>query len=246
MTHQLCHLLIVVFVQYVNDFTPNLFDFDSSQSGLTVDLNEIEGKEIDFFHYLLDYDLVAHIATETNKYCSEYLKQNANLPEYSKVRRWVNTTPDELYCFFRVFLLMPHSKKNNLKLYWTTDPLLVTPIFGKLFSQDRFLLILRILHFDDNSLAQGGDKLYKLRTIIDTIRRKFLCGYSPDQDLAIDKSLMLWKGRLGFRQFIPNKRNRFRIKIFVLCDCKSGFVLDFIVYTGKETQYTGCDDESGE
>lgn len=54
----------------MNDFTPNLFDFDSSESGLTVDLNEKEGKEIDFFHYLLDYDLVAHIATETNKYCS--------------------------------------------------------------------------------------------------------------------------------------------------------------------------------
>lgn len=92
----------------MNDFTPNLFDFDSSQS---VDLNETEGKEIVFFHYLLDYDLVAHIATETNKYCSEYLKKTSNLTEHSKVRRWVNTTPDELYCFSGVFLLMPLSKK---------------------------------------------------------------------------------------------------------------------------------------
>uniref|UniRef100_A0A1B6E0J2 PiggyBac transposable element-derived protein domain-containing protein n=1 Tax=Clastoptera arizonana TaxID=38151 RepID=A0A1B6E0J2_9HEMI len=143
--------------RHLNDFTPDGFDFDSSQSGLTLGLDEIEeGKEIEFFHYLLDYDLVAHIAAETNRYCREYLKENAHLPEFSKGKRWVNTTPDELYCFFGVFLLMPHCRKNTLKSYWTTDPLLLTPFFPKMFSQDRFLLLLRMLHFNDNSFGQGG------------------------------------------------------------------------------------------
>lgn len=233
--------------RHSDNFVPNAFDFDSSQSGLTVDPPDInEGKEIDFFHHLLDYDLIAHIATETNKYCAEYLNQTERLPEFSKVKRWVDTNPNELYCFFGLFLLMPHCKKNALKLYWTTDPLLVTPIFPKMFSQDRFLILLRMLHFDDNVLAQGGDKLYKLRTVIETTRRKFLSSYSPDQNIAIDESLMLWKGRLGFRQYIPKKRKRFGIKFFVMCDSKSGFVLDFIVYTGKGTQYeTDDNDQSG-
>ncbi|KAG8222799.1 hypothetical protein J437_LFUL005005 [Ladona fulva] len=44
---------------------------------------------------------------------------------------------------------------------------------------------------------------------------------------------MLFKGRLFLKQFIPNKRHRFGIKIFVLCDCETGYVLDFHVYTGS-------------
>jgi len=43
-----------------------------------------------------------------------------------------------------------------------------------------------------------------------------------------------FKGRL-FLQIIPSKRNRFEIKSFVLCDCKTGYIQDFIVYTGIGT-----------
>ncbi|XP_042871046.1 piggyBac transposable element-derived protein 4-like [Penaeus japonicus] len=46
---------------------------------------------------------------------------------------------------------------------------------------------------------------------------------------------MLWKGRLGFRQYIPSKRHRYGIKAFVLCDCQTGYILDIIPYTGKDT-----------
>lgn len=50
---------------------------------------------------------------------------------------------------------------------------------------------------------------------------------------------MLFKGRLSFKQFIPAKRNRFGIKSFVLCDCLTGYILNFIVYTGKTTISNG-------
>jgi hypothetical protein len=38
-----------------------------------------------------------------------------------------------------------------------------------------------------------------------------------------------------FKQFIPSKRHRFGIKVFVLCDCETGYILDFILYTGATT-----------
>jgi len=71
--------------------------------------------------------------------------------------------------------------------------------------------------------------------------------FSPLCNLCIDESLLLWKGRLLFKQYIPKKHNRFGIKLFVLCDCKSRYILDFIVYSGerrditfeKEFGYTG-------
>src|ERR1700722_18099283 len=47
---------------------------------------------------------------------------------------------------------------------------------------------------------------------------------------------MVWKGRLNFKQYIPSKRHRFGVKLFVLCHCHTGFVLDFIIYTGQQTE----------
>lgn len=57
---------------------------------------------------------------------------------------------------------------------------------------------------------------------------------------------MLWKGRLSFKQYLPNKRKRFGIKAFILCDCHTGIILDFIVYTGKGTDIDeDSSDDSG-
>ena len=57
--------------------------------------------------------------------------------------------------------------------------------------------------------------------------------YTPEKDIAIDESLLLWKGQLIFKQFIPLKRARFGIKLFNLCE-KSGYTYKFHIYTGKD------------
>lgn len=66
-------------------------------------------------------------------------------------------------------------------------------------------------------------------------RKFFNDTFHPFQDLCIDESLMLYKGRLSFKQYIPSKRNRFGIKSYMLCDCKTGYVQDIIVYCGRST-----------
>ncbi|KAJ8976674.1 hypothetical protein NQ317_004757 [Molorchus minor] len=59
--------------------------------------------------------------------------------------------------------------------------------------------------------------------------------FYPFANLVIDESLVLFKGRLRFKQYIKSKRHRFGIKLFLLCDCETGYVLNIIVYTGKTT-----------
>lgn len=137
-----------------------------------------------------------------------------------------------MYVFFSLMLLMAHVQKNNIKDYWSKSIFLSTPIFSKIMTQDRFLLLLRILHFCDNRNQISGDRLFKIRIIVESLRKKFRSSYQPHQKVCIDESIVEWKGRLQFKQFIPSKRHRFGIKLFVLCDCKSGFVLDYLIYTG--------------
>ena len=57
---------------------------------------------------------------------------------------------------------------------------------------------------------------------------------TPEQGVTIDESLMLFKGGLGWKQFIPLKRSRFGVKCFMLCESVSGYVWSIIIYTGKD------------
>lgn len=85
------------------------------------------------------------------------------------------------------------------------------------------------------------DPLRKLQPVLTMLKRKFQQFFKPFQKLVIDKSLLLFKGRLSFKQYIPTKRPRFGIKLFMLCNCETGMILDFILYTGKKTEIPSND-----
>src|SRR6218665_340959 len=54
----------------------------------------------------------------------------------------------------------------------------------------------------------------------------------PQEDISIDESMVLWHGRLIFRQYIPNKKHKYGIKLYMLCE-PCGYVWNLIVYCGK-------------
>ena len=126
------------------------------------------------------------------------------------------------------------NQKNRIKDYWSTDKLITTPIFGELFTRNRYLSIVRYLDFADNNTEEEG-KLRKIQPIVENLRKKFEKAVISWENLCIDESLMLWKGRLSFKQYVPSKKHRFGMNLFILCDCYTKFVLNFIVYTGAET-----------
>ncbi|UYV79603.1 hypothetical protein LAZ67_17003232 [Cordylochernes scorpioides] len=113
-----------------------------------------------------------------------------------------------------------------------------------IFSFDRSnsgLQVDTLLHFNDNKTQIPGDKLHKLKSVVDHMKSAYKNAFKPFQDVCIDESLVLFKGRLGFKQYIPSKRKRFGIKLFVLCDVETKYILDFIVYVGKGTEIEDSD-----
>lgn len=78
--------------------------------------------------------------------------------------------------------------------------------------RDRYLLLLRMIYFI-HELGYIDDRLSKIRNIINMLRKSFIL----------------------VNQYIPSKRNRFGIKSYMICDCKTGYVQDLIVYVGIST-----------
>ena len=118
------------------------------------------------------------------------------------------------------------------------------PIFPQIMSRDWFKLILRLLHFCDKS-TPTQDSLVKIWLIVEHTRTKFRESLNPLENLVIDESLLLFKGRLQFKQYIPKKRSRFGIKIFVLCDVESNYIIDYIIYAGAGTEIMSGNAEWG-
>jgi hypothetical protein len=129
------------------------------------------------------------------------------------------------------------AQKRNLpvKQYWSTDKILSLTNLSKVMPRDRYLEIFNIIHFNDINAQDPNDPLIKLRPVINILKANFAGSFHPFQNLCIDESLLLYKERCYFKQYIPSKRSRFGAKSFIICDCKTGYILDFIIYTGKDT-----------
>lgn len=216
-------------------FTPKIFNFIDAESGVKSDQFDDNSKEVDYFISLLTPEIVEFIVQETNRYAGQKLQTDTLTPS-SYLRKWKDTDISEMYVFFALMMLNSCNRKRDMKLQWSTDPLLHTPVFSRTMPRDRFFSILSMLHFSNNEQNQGTDRLYKVHEVLKRIKRSFSIMFQPFQDLVIDESMVLFKGRLIFKQYIRTKRHRFGIKLFVLCDCETGYVLDYIVYTGSQTE----------
>ena len=95
--------------------------------------------------------------------------------------------------------------------------------------RDRFLAILKFLHFSDNTRANTEDRLNKIRNIIDAIVATFKNAVRPGRNIVIDESIVPWRGRLGFRQYIPGKRHKYGVKLYKLC-LPDGYTYNVNIY----------------
>jgi hypothetical protein len=97
---------------------------------------------------------------------------------------------------------MAQVRQPRIQLYWSKDWCTETPILGETMSTERFLLISQFLHFtDDIATGKPNDKLKKLRPVITHFSETFSELYFLSEDIALDKSLMKFRGRLLYVQY---------------------------------------------
>ena len=204
---------------------PPRFPF-TGQPGLQVPLND-EQDPLTYVRLFLDEDIMISIVTETNRYAEQTLTRTPHRP-LSRTRNWEPITVDDLWLFFGVIVLQGIVHKPQQRWYWSTNRLLETPIFGKVMSEYKFTLIMKFLHFTNNDnfdeTTHPAPKLKKIWEVYQALLENFQKVYTPSRDISVDESLMSYKGRIGWMQYIPSKRARFWIKFFMLCESQTGYV----------------------
>ncbi|KAJ1186065.1 hypothetical protein NDU88_002850 [Pleurodeles waltl] len=203
---------------------------------------------VNFFHLFMDNVFLEEIVEQTNVYAEQYLRDNAaRLRPQSRATQWVHTYLEEMKKFLGLTFLMVLIKKLSLASYWSTSPLMATAIFPAIMTRNRYLLLLRMLHFVDSALALPRDhldcdRLLKIRPVLDHFVDCFSEVYVPGKEISMDESLVFFKGRLVFKQYIPSKRARYGIKLYMLSESSTGCVYNFRVYTGRDSSIDppGC------
>lgn len=98
----------------------------------------------DFFKLFFDQSLLNHIVEESNRYAQQ---KNVEL----------KLTLNELYVVLGAFLLSGYGKYPNRRLYWSSDED-VPKLIQNSMRRNRFEMILKYIHFNDNSKLPQEDR----------------------------------------------------------------------------------------
>ena len=154
----------------VNINTPDLYKFEA-KPGLKVDLKD--ESELRIYKLFASKEMFTKISEETNRYAEDYIAKT-DLPKNSSAQKWIKTNCGEIMIFWDLCMLMRLLGKPVLALYWSTREIISTPFLPKIVTRDRFQMILRFLHFNNNNnVTNKDDKLFKVRPVYYLIINSF-------------------------------------------------------------------------
>ena len=190
---------------------------------------------VEAFRILVDYEVVSHIVDCTNEKAHHYITETGK--DRINSLKWKNVDTREMYVFIALTMVMGVVVMPRIHMYWNHHLVWGGPqIFcATVMSRNRFYSIMKFLRFSRLGDVIVGNPRSRIEPFLEILRRKCQEALHVGEHIAIDESLILWKGRLHFRQFIKTKRKRFGIKVYFLCPADQklqGYSWDFEVYYG--------------
>lgn len=176
-----------------------------------------------YFDMFFDTTLYEIIADETNLYSTQV------------TGKCINTNSSEIEQFIGILLTMGILKYPQYRMYWSQYTRCNS--ISEIMPLKRFESLKRFFHLNDNDKmpkkdSENYDVLYKVRPLLDLLHEK--CLNTPHEEChAIDEQIIPTKSRCPIRQYLPNKPNKWGIKVWARCGV-SGFLYDFSVYLGKQ------------
>ena len=213
-----------------NFTTPNVTKVFSDDAGPFIYLPP-DADEIAYFDQLFPETLWNLILTETKRYANDKNRADDNL------------SIAELKAFIGLVLAMGIHELPRFKNYWSHHWVLSVPQFAQVMTRERFWYLWSNLHLVNNANCVPAtdpdhDRLFKVRPLMSKLQETFAEHYCPGQNIAVDESMVRFKGRCTMKQYMPLKPIKRGFKIWcAACSC-CGYVVSFQMYTGREKNST--------
>ena len=102
-----------------------------------------------YFFLFVTNEVLSIIVEETNRNAQQYISSHHNR-RHSRLSKWKDTDMEEKKKFLGLVMYMGLVKYPSINDYWSGDPIFANEFCHSVMSRNRFQLLLRFLHFEDN------------------------------------------------------------------------------------------------
>ena len=152
--------------------------------------------------------------------------------QHSRTSNFKPNNSEEMQIFFGLTLLKAQVYFPTIRKAFSNDPMYYHPLFASTMSGRRFEILLRTMNCSDDN---DTSRLSKVNLLLNALIENFQKHYHPYENLSLDESLLLHKGRLSLRQYIKGKKAKYGIKFYELCS-PNGYVHNIEIYEEKQTE----------
>ncbi|XP_058809937.1 piggyBac transposable element-derived protein 3-like [Phymastichus coffea] len=149
-------------------------------------------------------------------------------------------TLQELHVFLGIILLSIINIRKSQKDYWSNKLLLGCNLVKSAMSRNKFLKIKCKIKLSKAEDQNSNDKAWKVRKVLEIYRKNCLQFGFFSTALAIDEMMVKFYGRTNLLQFLPNKPDRFGLKIIGIAS-PAGYLFDCDIYCGQGSQVYSAD-----
>jgi hypothetical protein len=154
----------------------------------------------------------------------------AHLTNASAGAAWQPTDRYELSAFIGVHIYMGIDSLPQRRMYWQEETRHST--VASVLSRDRFESITRFLTVSEPVAAAAPRNPFSfVRSFITSLNHSFPRHWNPGRHIALDESMVSFRGRSDIKQFVPGKPHPHGYKIWVLAN--ENYMLQFQLYEGK-------------
>lgn len=185
------------------------------------------------FELLISDTIIDKIVMYTN---AEILVRSQN---YKDKKATISaTSPMEIKALIGLLIFSAALKDNHLNSQDLFDESLCGTTYKAVMSRERFKFLINCLRFDDKDsrkARQDVDPFAPIREIWEELIFSCKTLYKAGSYVTIDEQLLAFRGRCPFRMYIPNKPAKYGIKIVMVCDAGTKYMIDASPYVGKKT-----------
>ena len=172
----------------------HLFD---RQPGVNVFAQSCDPLKI--FELIVTDEIVDQIVTYSNLYANQSI-DNKEFKKTSRLCKWEDITAPAIRLYLAALIYLRILYKPKKHFYYTKKNLFETPEFR---SQNKMVLLEKFLPFVNNEeLGDSYNKAAKIQPILEKHVERFKLLCQLERDISIDKSLLLRKGCLNWKQYI--------------------------------------------
>ncbi|XP_066253834.1 piggyBac transposable element-derived protein 4-like [Euwallacea similis] len=211
----------------------NIIHFIPGNKGESRNCSSIKECFLHFFYDNVLEIIIRHTNEEIVRQSSKYATSSATV---------TNICKDELLALLGILIFSAAKKDNHLNTKHMFEGTVSGSFYRACMSRERFAFLVNCLRFDDKITKEErkkSDSFTYIHQIWNMLMEICRSSYTPASYLTIDEQLLGFRGRCPFRMYIPNKPSKYGIKIVMLCDSLSKYMIDANPYLGKSTNTGG-------